>query len=119
MNSIAEVKIANMLNDMRIKFIRAYSFADLIGPRGGRLLFDFGIVNNDNELICLIEYQGIQHYLPNMEFGKQQREITDPQKKKYCDENNIILHEIKYNEDLQTALLNILTFHKLIPCQAS
>ena len=71
------------------------SYDNLKGPNGRLLRFDFAIFDSQKNVKCLIEYQGEQHYTKS-NFGKEQREITDPIKRKYCRDNNIQLFEIKY-----------------------
>ena len=61
--------------------------------------FDFAIIK-DKELICLIEYQGKQHYDSLDFFGgenalKKQKKYDDL-KREYCRNNNIKLIEIPY-----------------------
>lgn len=56
----------------------------------------------------LIEYQGKQHYIDCGEFGEYQRKYSDPKKQRYCKKHDITLYEIKYNEDLQNALYDML-----------
>ncbi len=61
----------------------------------------------------IIEYNGIQHYKPttfggitnkeaNLTFIKQQK--RDNELRQYCKENNIILLEIKYNENINKCI---------------
>ena len=97
--SRGEQQVASLLSNYNINYIKQYSFNDLRGPQGGVLLFDFGIIHN-NQLAGLIEYNGIQHYIET-DFGKVQREITDNQKVNYCKEHNIpllILNKNNYDE---------------------
>src|SRR5690606_27301002 len=65
------------------------------------LPFDFGIYNN-NELLMLIEYQGVQHYEPREYFGGEKefkvRQQNDNIKREYCRKNKIPLLEIPYYE---------------------
>lgn len=99
--SKGERQIASLLSDNNITYIKQYNFNDLRGPQGGVLLFDFGITNN-NQLVGLLEYNGIQHYIDS-NFGKVQREITDKQKIDYCKEHNIpllILNKDNYDEKM-------------------
>lgn len=99
--SKGEQQVANLLSNYNINYIKQYNFDDLRGPQGGVLLFDFGIIHN-NQLAGLIEYNGIQHYIKT-DFGKVQREITDKQKVNYCKEHNIpllILNKDNYNEKM-------------------
>lgn len=76
---------------------RQFSFEDCIDKRV--LKFDFAVFNNNN-LLLLIEYQGIQHYLPVEYFGGKEKlkdqKKKDEIKRKYCRNNNIKLIEISY-----------------------
>ena len=108
--SYGESTIANFLDFNSIAYQREYWFDDLRGRKKKPLRFDFCLHNAKNELF-LIEFQGEQHYKEKKsrpEFGKEQREKTDPQKKKYCKKNNIRLYEIKWNEDIEKCLRYIL-----------
>lgn len=74
----------------------------------------------NEKLECLLEYQGEQHYKDAGWFGALQREETDQLKRDYCNERNIPLHEIRYDQDIETELNKILKLHNLIiPCQAA
>jgi len=108
--SSAEAMIANILSENRIAFYREYSFEDLLTERGNPLRFDFAIVDADQNLICLIEYQGQQHYKDYGWFGQLQREETDEKKKTYCDQNNIKLFEIPYDKDIKQEMQNIIQY---------
>jgi len=105
--SVGETEINNMLQQLNIPYKKQYTFKDLISHNGGTLFFDFALFN-DSGLKCLIEYQGIQHYVDFGKFGALQREETDVLKKQYCKEHNIPLYEIKYDEDTETKLKEIL-----------
>jgi hypothetical protein len=67
-----------------------------------QLSFDFGILDNDDNLLMLIEYQGEQHYRPKGYFGGEdkynQQLINDQIKRQYCKDNNIKLIEIPYTK---------------------
>lgn len=89
------------------------------------LPFDYAIFNNSNELICLIEVQGRQHYdiarhsLSETEEDLQQKlkitQLHDNIKDSYCKNNNIKLIKIpywdikndKYKEIINTLIHNI------------
>ena len=107
-SSKSEIVIAEFLTSNKIKYSREYSFDNLTGDSGRPLRFDFAIFNDDDKLIMLLEYQGIQHYIDMGSFGAYQREYSDKIKREYCKANNIILHEIKYNEDLEDSLEELL-----------
>lgn len=105
--SKSEQIIKDYLDEHNIVYKSQYSFDDLCTSRGGQPKFDFAIFKKE-QLFCLIEYQGIQHYQDTKYFGKYEREITDQLKKDYCNSHNILLYEIKYNEDIYLSLERIL-----------
>ena len=108
MKSKANEYIADLLREYKVNFACEYSFEGLTGPNNGLLRFDFAILDDDVNVVALIEYQGQQHYTSE-EFGAQQRNITDPAKKKFCKVNNIPLFEIKYTDNIDAKLDKILT----------
>lgn len=59
-----------------------------------------------------IEYNGIQHYEPNDFFGGEEsfkkQLIRDKIKKKYCENNNIKLIIIRYDENINEKLTQYL-----------
>ena len=100
--SVGEAKITKILKENNINFKREYTFPDLLGDGGGRLRFDFGILNDKNELLYLIEYDGIQHFEPNC-FGYDEENFNilkkyDKIKDEYCKSNNIYLIRIPYTK---------------------
>lgn len=115
LHSYGESIIQRELESYGLNFVHDAEFDTLLSKKGYPLKFDFMVY--DKNTMILIEYQGEQHY-KNVEFGKEQREITDKQKKKWCSENKIPLYEIKYDEPINNELLSILINAKLIPCQA-
>lgn len=100
-NSKGELKITQLLNEAGWSFKRQYNFRDLVGQGNVRLMFDFGILNPDGTLRCLIEYQGLQHFEP-FHFDTQerfdQRVNYDQIKRAYCDAHQIPLVEILYTD---------------------
>lgn len=87
-----------------------YHFDALKTPKNGICWFDFGILTENNELCFLIEYQGEQHYIEKndvWQFGKYEREITDPLKRQYCSMHNIPLYEIRFDSDIEKELNKI------------
>ncbi|RFZ78240.1 hypothetical protein DS742_14090 [Lacrimispora amygdalina] len=121
--SRGEETIRILLNTMSVNFKTQYGFNDLKSKKGWKLKFDFAIMNSEDMLLCLLEFQGQQHYDESYGwFGEQQRNETDPLKRQYCNQHNIPLFEIKYNDDIETSIKNILSnfeIYKSIPCQAS
>ena len=108
-----------------VLFSTQYGFNDLRSDKNYPLRFDFAILNNNKELQCLIEYQGIQHdkiyEKYHNSFGQQQRNVTDVIKKEYCKAHNILLYEIWYNQDIGKELDKILQSINYTPilCQTS
>lgn len=106
--SKGEMLIADFLSNNNIKYVREYSFDDLKNKSGRCLRFDFGILDNNNNITMLVEYQGAQHYIDCGSFGAYQRKYSDKAKRKYCEENNILLYEIRFDENLTHAMYDLL-----------
>lgn len=104
--SKGELLVSKYLNDMYINHLEQFSFDDCRNKR--KLKFDFYIPS----LNTCIEYNGIQHYKPVKHFGGEENfKITkkrDNIKIKYCEDNNINLIHIKYNEDIISKINEII-----------
>ena len=103
--SIGEEIIANLLIENNISFKRQFTFPDLFSPKGSLLRFDFGIYNEQGALKYLIEYDGIQHYMPVEYFGGEKAfeylQECDKLKEEYCKDWNFPLIRISYlNENI-------------------
>lgn len=96
--SRGEAKINELLLEQNINYQTQYWFTDLKDKK--YLYFDFAIFNENNELYCLLEYQGIQHYQPEALHGTWKNSPTehDIMKKEYCQKHNIKLIEIPYTD---------------------
>lgn len=103
--SVGEKTISSILKSNKINHKIQYKIDDCkdINP----LPFDIAILKEDN-LICLIEYQGIQHFKSIPYFGGERAlESTkkrDKIKKEYCESNKIKLIEISYKENIELKL---------------
>ncbi len=101
--SNSELYIKNILDDFKINYKPQYIFEDL--KYKDHLKFDFGILDSNNNLICLIEYNGEQHYKYNKFFHQyvpfEISQFKDGLKLTYCIDNNIDLLVIRYDEDLE------------------
>lgn len=100
--SVGEQKITKILQENNINFKREFTFSDLLGDGGGRLRFDFGILDANDNLLYLIEYDGIQHFEINC-FGNNKNDFDilkkyDKIKEEYCKNNNIPLIRIPYTK---------------------
>lgn len=90
--SIAAQNINDALIALHIPFTKELRLPGCFNPETGVLLpFDFAILDENERVKALIEYQGEQHYKDVGEFGKLEREITDAIKKNYCMKNEIPL----------------------------
>lgn len=92
--SIGEANIEKILLDNNIKFKREWSTAELDLKR-----FDFCILNNNNQVIRLIEFDGKQHFeqSPNWE-PLEDIQKRDKIKNEYALSHNIPLIRIPYWE---------------------
>ena len=104
--SKGENKISSYLNDLGISYKRQQKFKDCVNIRC--LPFDFYIP----EYNMCIEFDGKQHFLPVDKFGGmeslEKTKINDDIKNKYCKNNNIKLHRIKYTDNVEEKLFEII-----------
>lgn len=101
MQSYGETVIEQALIKHNIRYKKQVTFPNLLGIRGGRLRFDFGIYNENDKLLGLIEYDGDQHfndynknyYITEFELinGINITKENDKIKNEYCKKNNIQL----------------------------
>lgn len=108
--SHGERMVAEALQKAEAEYSREYTFPDCVSETGHRLKFDFAIFDH-GQLSCLIEYQGEQHYAPpgkNRYFGELQRTSTDCIKREYCLTHSIPLYEIRYDENIDHRIQDIL-----------
>lgn len=107
--SIGEHKIQRILYENNIPFKREVKFEDLKDE--GYLRFDFAILNNDNSIAKLIEFDGRQHSDKTSIWYTDKVIAHDQMKNNYCQANNIPLLRISYTEldviDLDYLLNNI------------
>lgn len=98
LRSRKEFEISNLFKEKGIDFKQQYYFKDLKDQRV--LPFDFAIFKN-NELSCLLEYHGQQHYDINDYMYKKDTEKHDNMKIEYCKNHNIpliIINKDNYNK---------------------
>jgi hypothetical protein len=63
--SVGVENIKKVLKENNIAYKTEYSFADLYNPNTGyKFRYDFALFDEENKLIRLIEYDGIQHFIP-------------------------------------------------------
>lgn len=106
--SKGELQVIDVLEKYHIRYDREVWFEDLKADITGKnLRFDFKIYIDGKS--ALVEYQGLQHYETYNGFGAYQRFYSDKMKKEYCKENNIPLYEIKYDEDVEQKICEIVS----------
>lgn len=82
-------------------FLTEYTFADLKDT--DCLRFDFAIFKND-QLFCLLEYHGVQHFDKNNNWYDESLVQRDRMKREYCKKSNIPLYEITYLDIIEDKL---------------
>ena len=101
--SRGEIKICEILDQAGITYQEEYSFPDLVSSSGRPLRFDFAVFDDENQLMFLLEYQGIQHYIPKSKFGGsnglRKQQYNDMLKREFCRKHNIILIAIPYTDE--------------------
>lgn len=101
--SYGEEKISQLLNKEKINFKKQYILSDCYKIKNYPLKFDFAIFDDNNNLIYLIEYDGIQHFINkncgwNNEKHLNELKERDKIKNDYCLTHNIPLIRIPYTE---------------------
>lgn len=102
-SSFGEKKIAELLNSSNIRYKKEYEFKDLLSESLVPLRFDFALLDSENKVTRIIEYDGEQHYLdkPNQFWSNDslaRRKKRDAIKNQYCFSHNIPIVRIPYWE---------------------
>lgn len=104
-----ELIIENLLIKRKVSYIKQYTFNDCLSNNKNKLKFDFGIIDNENNLVCLIETDGLQHMKPIELWGGSSSfggiVYNDAIKNSYCEDNSIKLLRIHYYELNKAELL--------------
>ena len=114
-NSKGEEKVAKILIDNNIPFVKQKTFEDLIGENGQKYRYDF-YVNNQ----YLVEYDGNIHFMCTTGWSNKEKleeiQKRDKIKNGYAKENNIPLIRIPYTayEDLELKDLLLETSNFLV-----
>lgn len=106
--SNASIVIENELKRLGIKFIMEKSLPDLISIKGRPLRFDFFILNNNNDGVAIIEYDGPHHQIPfdyrgnwedqdKLNSAFRTIQANDKIKDEYAKANNLLMLRINYN----------------------
>lgn len=98
-SSKGESKIMLFLNKMGANYKRQYSIPGLTSKRNKSLRFDFAVLDDNNVLLFLIEFDGRHHYEKakgKLGDGFEKQKEHDALKDSYCMANNIKLIRIPY-----------------------
>lgn len=96
--SKGEYFIEKILKENNIPFIKEIKFNDLKDKT--YLRFDFAILNNENKIIKLIEFDGRQHYDETSIWHTKEVILHDQIKNNYCKQNKIKLLRLNNIEDI-------------------
>ena len=105
-SSYGEKIINNYLANNHINFKTQIGFNDLIYIK--KLRFDFGIYDKNDKLLCLIEFNGRQHYDKTSKFYTEEGVERDKLKQSYCQKHNIPLFILTSLDNLETQIEKIL-----------
>ena len=94
--SEGEARIIKILTENNIKFKSQFSFSDLVYKKP--LKYDFAILDEDEKVIRLIEFDGPQHTDKENNWYTVEGELRDSMKNAYAFANNIPLVRIPYKE---------------------
>lgn len=116
--SIGIKEIRNYLDSHGIKYKREWSSNDLISQYKHNLRIDVAILNNKDEVLAFIEYDGTQHYSMEDGFGNMEdREAnfydiidSDMRKEAYAEKHNIPLLRIEYNRHSEEIINELESF---------
>lgn len=100
--SKGEEKIASLLSNNNIEFKTQFVVQDCILSTGGHPRFDFAILKQNGDVGYFIEYQGEQHFIARGNIYTEEKVVIikqrDKEKKVYCENNNIPLVYINYDD---------------------
>ena len=102
--------IESILITKGVSYKRQYTFQDLRGKKYP-LRFDFALLNDDESLKCLIEYQGAAHFDNVFKISDEEYKFAikrDHMKVDYCKDHNIKLFELSKSDDIATRLEEII-----------
>ena len=114
-SSYGEEYIASLLDKLNLKYKKEYCFQGLYGDKGINLRFDFAILDENEDVHALIEYDGEQHYhaVPHWggQEGLQHRQENDRKKDLYCKQHGLKLIRIPY---YKLSEIDIVTLKEMI-----
>lgn len=115
--SKGEKLIRELLTSLKINFSAQFEFKDLLGVGGKNLKFDFVIYDENQSILCLVEYDGIFHFEKQYKNDGYENLIKhDEFKNQYCNKNGFPLLRIPYwdFDKIEEILLKELKKYKLV-----
>lgn len=111
-HSKGEAEITRFLNINHINYKKEFVLKNFKYENNSTPRFDFALFDNDENLLCLIEYQGSIHFKYdgsgwNTKENFEIRKRHDEEKAAYCKNNNIILYTINYLDDTKEKMEEI------------
>ena len=101
--SVGELIFSKLLQEKKLLYKEEYKIEECKDKKP--LPFDFAIFNDNNELLCLVELNGKQHYEPSFTSNDLEAQSLleyiqyhDTIKQNYCKEHSIPLLVIPYYE---------------------
>ena len=88
-----EKAIAEFLSHLQIQYIQEYSYEDCLSNGGKKSRFDFFIIDYG-----LIEVDGEGHFKQIYDWNYNEAQINDELKTTYCEQHNIPLLRIRYDQ---------------------
>ena len=92
--SLGEERIATILLNAKIKFLREHTFPDLKSRKRRPLRYDFALFDNYDTIYALIEFDGSAHYQYNKHFHKNRRDF------KYRQELDLMKNEYALRKEI-------------------
>lgn len=117
--SLAEDEINEWLQQNNVKYVSQYRFID--NDEMSKLRYDFAILNEDDSVKMLIEYDGVQHFRVVDRFGGKDEYVTrkerDRIKDNYARDMGIKLIRINYKQrnNIDSILRNVMQTTSPIP----
>ena len=111
-SSWGQKQIHYQLTKNHLPYLIEYTFSDLKTDKNGTPRFDFAIISPHNNIYCLIEYDGRQHfsYDKNWKMTKEdfcRLQYIDNLKNQYCNQHNIKLYRFNKESDLSKQIKQI------------
>ena len=111
-SSWGQKQIHYQLTKNYLPYLTEYTFSDLKTDKNGTPRFDFAIISPHDNIYCLIEYDGRQHfsYDKNWKMTKKdfcRLQYIDNLKNQYCNQHNIKLYRFNKESNLSKQIEQI------------